>query len=86
MRYKSKATDCEASQFDLAAAETGDLFPAGVYREPGDGVVDRYYVVTAHGQRAYLADGDYVVTEPDGRGHYPVKIDIFERRWEPILD
>lgn len=41
------------------------------------------FVVTAHGQRAYLAPGDWVITEPDGRGHYPCKPDIFAATYEP---
>ena len=42
------------------------------------------YVITAHGQRVYLVYGDWIVTEPDGRGHYPVKPDIFAATYEPV--
>jgi hypothetical protein len=41
------------------------------------------YVVTVHGQRAFLAPGDYVVKEPVGDGYYPCKPAVFEKRWEP---
>ena len=44
----------------------------------------RYYVTTAHGQRAYLARGDWIIAEPDGRGYYPCKPDIFEETYEPV--
>jgi hypothetical protein len=41
------------------------------------------YVVTIHGQRAYLAPGDWVITEPDGVHHYPCKPDVFDKTYEP---
>jgi hypothetical protein len=53
----------------------------GVY--PPAGADPRPYVMTAHGQAAYLEPGDYVLVEPDGRGHYPCKADIFEANYEP---
>jgi hypothetical protein len=46
----------------------------------------RYYVVTAHGQKAAVAPKDWVIAEPDGRGHYPCKPDIFEQTYEPADD
>jgi hypothetical protein len=53
----------------------------GVCRHAGADT--RYYVFTADGQGAYLEPGDYVVAEPEGRGHYPVKPDIFEASHDP---
>ncbi len=44
-----------------------------------------YYVVTAHNQRVYLVRGDWVVAEPDGRGHYPIKDSIFRTICDPIV-
>lgn len=49
----------------------------------GEGNQRRYYVTTAHGQAAYLEPGDWVIAEPDGRGYYPCKPDIFEATYEP---
>ena len=43
----------------------------------------RFYVTTAHGQDAFLVPGDWVIAEPDGRGHYPCKPDIFAATYEP---
>jgi hypothetical protein len=40
--------------------------------------------VPAHGQRTYLAPGDWVIAEPDGRGHYPCKPDIFRSTYQPV--
>ena len=42
----------------------------------------RFYVTTIHGQRAYLASGDWVITEVDGVHHYPCKPDIFAATYE----
>ena len=42
------------------------------------------YVVTIHGQKADLAPGDWVITEPDGVHHYPCKPDIFAATYEPV--
>lgn len=49
-----------------------------------EGAAVKFYVVTTHGQRAYLADGDYVVKEPDGNGYYPCKAEIFEAEHDPV--
>jgi hypothetical protein len=46
----------------------------------------RFYVVTAHGQRAYLEAGDWVIAEPDNRGFYPCKDEIFKATYEPVED
>lgn len=45
---------------------------------------DRDYVTTIHGERAHLADGDWMILEPDGQHAYPCKPDIFARTYEPI--
>jgi hypothetical protein len=55
--------------------------PEGVMQLPDSG---QFYTVTAHGQKAFIAVGDYVVAEPDGRGFYPAKADIFESGHERI--
>ena len=44
------------------------------------------YVVTIRGQWAYLDDGDWVITEPDGVHHYPCKPDYFAATYEPVED
>lgn len=77
MRFRKKPVVIEAFQF-LGAASVGQ---PGVFGEDG-----RHYVVTIHGQRAYLAIGDWVITEPDGRHHYPCKPDIFAATYEPVIE
>lgn len=74
-RYRRKVTEVEAGQF----FPPGHLIPPGVEL---DG--DRYFVTTAHNQRVYLEGGEYIVPEPDGRGYYPVKPDIFLNTYERV--
>jgi hypothetical protein len=44
----------------------------------------RRYVVTIHGQRAYLEPGDWVIAESDGEHFYPCKPAEFDRIYEPV--
>jgi hypothetical protein len=46
----------------------------------------RPYVVTAHKQMAILEPGDWVISEPDGRGYYPCKDDIFRKTYDPVTE
>lgn len=41
----------------------------------------RSYVVTIHGQRAYLSPGDWVIEESDGLHHYPCTDQEFRARY-----
>lgn len=91
MRFRSKLVEIEATQWfpgkavpgvqaEECWAEIGHRSGTPQrFRQP-----DLYYVVTIHGQKAYLEPGDWVVTEPDGEHYYPVKPDIFAVRWEPL--
>lgn len=36
-----------------------------------------WYVFTTHGHRTPIADGDFIVREPNGNGYYPCKPDIW---------
>lgn len=45
---------------------------------------DRPHVMTAHTQIVHLEPGDWVLPEPNGRGHYPVKDDIFRAMYDPV--
>lgn len=44
-----------------------------------------WYVVTAHGQETLISDGDFIIREPNGRGFYPCKPEIFLERHDPFL-
>lgn len=41
-------------------------------------------VTTAHGQVTRVVAGDWIIAEPDGRGYYPCKPDIFAATYEPV--
>lgn len=76
-KFRKKAVVIEAVQFFYG----GEKVP-GVSYPSADGKMA--FVVTIHDQRAYLHDGDWVITEPDGVHHYPCKPDIFAERYEPV--
>ena len=38
---------------------------------------DGWYVVTTHGHKTPIVDGDFIIREPNGNGFYPCKPDIF---------
>lgn len=73
MKYRKKPVVVEAEQW----------FPGnttlGVKEERG-----AFYVVTIHGQQAWLSPGDWVITEPNGINHYPCKPDIFASTYESV--
>lgn len=77
-RFRSKVVEIEAEQF------RGAKMPLPFADRQAccfDG--EKWYVVTAHGQDTVIVEGDWIIPEPDGRGFYPVKPDIFEKKYEP---
>lgn len=72
-KYRKRPVVIDAVQF------TGSNDPTGVFRDD-DG---NPYVVTVHGQRCYIAAGDWVIPEPDGIHYYPCKPNIFAMAYEP---
>jgi hypothetical protein len=78
MKYRSKPSTLEATQWFPGREVPGVQFSKDV-RFLADGLP---FVITAHGQRAFLDPGDWVAEEPGGRGNYPIKPDIFATRWE----
>lgn len=80
-KFRSKPVEIEAEQFH----EDKQPLPFSG-RRACCYARGRWYVVTAHGQETTIVDGDWIVPEPDGRGFYPVKPDIFERKYEPLAD
>jgi hypothetical protein len=90
-RFRSKPREVEAIQW-FPGTDVPGVFVEDPYRrelevmEPDlpPGLPVRYFVVTIHRQRAYLEPGDWVVTEPDGKRHYPVKDEIFRETYTPV--
>lgn len=75
-RYRKKPVDVDAVQYTGGGPD-----PDGVFRRELDGAP---YVITIHGDRAYLKPGDWIITEPNGKNHYPCKPDIFAATYEAV--
>jgi hypothetical protein len=78
-QYRHRPTVTRAAQY--FASQLPEDRPEGVQVQFGEG---KPFVVTVHGERAYLVDGDYVVAEPDGEHFYPCKSDIFVSHYEEM--
>lgn len=83
-KFRKRPVVVEAEQFHYPA-KTRKTVP-GVNPPMRGDPKQRYYVVTAHGQQAFLESGDWVIAEPDGRGYYPCKPDIFAATYEPVAE
>lgn len=88
-QFRKKPVVVEAEQFRTGWPQ----WPRGVTgaRLQHNRVGERDYwpagspvVVTIHGQTTLVADGDWIITEPDGIHHYPCKPDIFAATYEPV--
>ena len=79
-KFRKKPVVVEAAQF----WPEREPLPDGVdFHGTDDTGAKHYSVRTAHGQRAFVVAGDWVIAEPGGRGHYPCKPDIFDSTYEP---
>lgn len=81
--YRKKPIIVEASQFFYDRPNIPGVFYPPI-SEDGKTYIGDAYVVTIHNQRVYLANGDWVITEPDGEHFYPCKPDIFEATYEKV--
>lgn len=77
MKFRKKPVVVEAEQYKGFYYSP---WPPGVRIEEGT----TPFVVTAHGQRVFIEPGDWIIAEPEGRGFYPCKADIFEANYEPV--
>lgn len=82
-RYRSKPVIIEAVQVPLSADDTAGWIELSHFLGRGVGP-EPPTVLTIHLQVTATAPGDYIVREPDGVHHYPVKSAIFEKRYEVI--
>jgi hypothetical protein len=81
-KFRKKPMVVEAVQFLPAE---GKPLPEGVRHLGKDDCGHSYYAVTtAHKQAANVVEGDWIITETGGRGHYPCKPDIFEATYEAV--
>jgi hypothetical protein len=77
--FRKKPVEVEAEQFHQDKFPLPFRYTTACCLGPNG-----WYVTTAHGQQAALADGDWVIREPDNRGFYPCKPDIFAATYELV--
>ncbi len=69
----------------LVIVEAEQWFPgkkvAGIFGGPGDDE-EPYFIITIHGQHAYLTPGDWIVKGEDS----PMHADIFEQTYESVKE
>lgn len=94
-KFRSRPVEIEAYQLTRSIIE-GNLFdgvplPFGLsllsseyHRGRRDISRAEFYVVTIHGQKTLVAEGDWIITEPDGIHHYPCKPDVFEAKYYSV--
>lgn len=77
MKFRKKPVVLEAEQYLVGLPE-----PAGVCR---CAIEPRPHLHTMHeGQLVVLADGDWIMPEPDGAHFYPCKPDVFAATYEAV--
>lgn len=83
--YRRKSTVIHAEQFRGGREAGRDWYlPKGVFVSYNGLEGTKYYVETIHAQRVYLADGDWVLPEPDGRHYYPCQPAVFASTYELV--
>jgi hypothetical protein len=76
-KYRRKVTVTEAVRFTGPTAHSAVKF---------DFATATHYVITAHGLKAYLNIGDWIIPESNGKGHYPITDEIFKATYEEADD
>lgn len=81
-KFRKKPIVIEAVQWQLGDEHPGVAVEA---HHPAVPIEERrFYVVTAHEQRAYLSPGDWIIPEPRADRYYPCKPDIFAATYDPV--
>jgi hypothetical protein len=76
-KFRTKTVEIEAVQFH-AFPESGG-WPKSVQTELGVGP----FVVSSQGRRSHVDTGDWIITEPNGRGYFACPADAFAAMFEP---
>ena len=77
MKYKSKPVVIEAVQY-LPLLRM--VYPGVKKDEEG-----RSYIETVSGV-AFVHEGDWIITEPDGKNYYPCSDKVFQQKYEALHD
>lgn len=81
-KYRKKPVVVDAEQY-LPGQQRA--LPNGVHPANVQEYANGPFVITAHSQRVYVEPGDWIIAEPDGRGFYPCKPDIFAATYEEVV-
>jgi len=83
IRVRKKPIEIEVEQFFYDKPQIDGVFYPPT-SDDGKTYIGDAYVITAHDQRVYLQNGDWVFPEPDGVHFYPCKDAIFKSAYEVI--
>jgi hypothetical protein len=78
VKFRTKPMEVEAVQW-LPGGKSIKTYPM-VER---DEVTGAMFIQTISGA-SFLSVGDYIVTQMDGKNYYPVRKDIFEKKYEAV--
>lgn len=77
LKYRTKPVVIEAWPWD------GSLTQRGVCNCHHGFETSAPHLHTMHeNQIVFLSEGDWIVPEPNGKGHYPIKSDVFAAKYE----
>lgn len=84
MKFKSKPSIIDAEQYVKAGKLVKGMCNSQSCYVSGN--VQPHVHTIHNNQIVNLEVGDYVVPEPDGIHYYPIKPDIFEKKYSPMTD
>lgn len=84
-KFTKKPIVIEATQFFYDGPRVAGVFYPSA-SDDGRTYVGDAFVITAHDQRVYLENGDWIIPEMDGEHYYPCKPDIFEATYQPVQE
>lgn len=83
IKVRKKPMIIEVEQFFYDRPRIESVFYPDV-SEDGRTYIGDAFVVTAHDQKVYLQNSDWIFPEPDGEHFYPVKDEIFKNTYEVL--
>lgn len=83
-KYRKKPVVVDAIQWTGHNFEECKKFCPTIRKTGNHPTTGDVIITTIHGQETRVADGDWIIQEPDGIHHYPCKPDIFEQTYELV--
>ena len=78
--FQRRNPSIEAVEFDSDTWSIADYEMTGVIYDP----VERQYQVETRNGVVFVADGDFLIKEPDGSGFYPCKPNMFHQLYVEV--